>query len=41
MLLDKPLPFIEEFINELNKGLKIYKPDGGLSGIQRGLLGDN
>jgi hypothetical protein len=41
MLLDKPLPFIEEFINELNKGLKIYKSDGGLSGIQRGLLGDN
>jgi DDE superfamily endonuclease len=39
MLLDKPLPFIEEFINELNKGLKSYKPDGGLNRIQRGWIG--
>jgi hypothetical protein len=39
MLLDKPLPFIEDFINELNKGLKSYKPDGGLNRIQRGWIG--
>jgi hypothetical protein len=39
MLLNKPLPFIEDFINELNKGLKSYKPDGGLSRIQRGWIG--
>jgi DDE superfamily endonuclease len=39
MLLNKPLPFIEDFINELNKGLKSYKPDGGLSKIQCGWIG--
>jgi hypothetical protein len=39
MLLDKPLPFIEDFINELNKGLKSYKPDEGLNRIQRGWIG--
>jgi hypothetical protein len=39
MLLSNPLPFVEDFINELNQGLKIYQPEMGLSRIQRGWLG--
>lgn len=39
MLLSTPLPFVEDFINELDKGLKIYQPEMGLSRIQRGWLG--
>ena len=39
MLLSTPLPFIEAFINDLDEGLKIHKPDCGLSRIQRGWLG--
>jgi hypothetical protein len=39
MLLSTPLPFVENFINELDKGLKIYEPELGLSRIQRGWLG--
>ena len=39
MLLSNPLPFVEEFINELDKGLKIHQPELGLSRIQRGWLG--
>ncbi len=39
MLLSTPLPFVEEFINELDKGLKIHQPELGLSRIQRGWLG--
>jgi len=39
MLLSTPLPFVEDFINELDKGLKIHKPELGLSRIQRGWLG--
>ncbi len=39
MLLSSPLPFVEDFINELDKGLKIHKPELGLSRIQRGWLG--
>ena len=38
MLLSNPLPFVEDFINELNQGLKIYQPEMGLSRIQRGWL---
>ncbi len=30
------MPFVEDFINELDKGLKIHKPELGLSRIQRG-----
>ena len=33
------MPFVEDFINELDKGLKIHKPELGLSRIQRGWLG--
>ncbi len=36
MVLSSPLPFVEEFINELDKGLKIHQPELGLSRIQRG-----
>ena len=39
MLLSTPLPFVENFINELDKGLKIYEPKLGLSRIQRCWLG--
>jgi hypothetical protein len=39
MLLNKPLPFVEDFISELDKGLKIYNPELGLSRIQRGWIG--
>ena len=39
MLLNSPLPFVEDFINELDKGLKIQQPELGLSRIQRGWLG--
>ena len=39
MILSSPLPFVEDFINELDKGLKIHQPELGLSGIQRGWLG--
>ncbi len=39
MLLSTPLPFVEEFINELDQGLKIHQPELGLSRIQRGWLG--
>ena len=39
MLLCTSLPFVEDFINQLDQGLKIYKPELGLSRIQRGWLG--
>ncbi len=39
MVLSTPLPFVEDFINELDKGLKIYEPELGLSRIQRSWLG--
>jgi hypothetical protein len=38
MLLNKPLPFVEDFISELDEGLKIYNPELGLSRIQRGWI---
>jgi len=38
MLLSTPLPFVENFINELDQGLKVYKPEWGLSRIQRGWI---
>jgi hypothetical protein len=39
MILSNSLPFIEDFIKELDKGLKVHKPELGLSRIQRGWLG--
>jgi DDE superfamily endonuclease len=38
MLLNKSLPFVEDFINELDRGLKIDNPGSGLSRIQRGWI---
>ena len=37
--MSNPLPFVADFINELDKGLKIYEPELGLSRIQRRWLG--
>ncbi len=39
MWLSKPLPFIEDFIDELGQGLPAHDPNLKLSGIQRGWLG--
>lgn len=39
MILSNSLPFIEDFIKELDKGLKVHKPELGLSRIQKGWLG--
>lgn len=39
MWLSKPLPFIEEFIDDLGSGLQAHDPTLKLSGIQRGWLG--
>ena len=39
MFLSTPLPFVEEFIEQLNRGLKQYKSDCSLSRLQRYWLG--
>jgi DDE superfamily endonuclease len=39
MWLSEPLPFIEDFIDELGKGLQVHAPNMKLSKIQRGWLG--
>jgi DDE superfamily endonuclease len=39
MWLSDPLPFIEDFIEELGQGLQAHDPNLKLSGIQRGWLG--
>ena len=39
MFLSTPLPFVEEFIEQLNRGLKEYKSDCGLTRLQRYWLG--
>ncbi len=39
MWLSQPLPFIEDFIDELGQGLAAQDPHQKLSGIQRGWLG--
>ena len=39
MWLSEPLPFIEDFIDELGSGLQVHNPKIKLSGIQRGWLG--
>lgn len=39
MWLNEPLPFIEDFIGELDKGLQTHQPELKLSRIQRGWLG--
>jgi DDE superfamily endonuclease len=39
MWLSQPLPFIEDFIDELGEGLQAHDPNLKLSGIQRGWLG--
>ncbi len=39
MWLSQPLPFIEDFIDELGQGLQVHDPNLKLSGIQRGWLG--
>jgi hypothetical protein len=39
MWLSQPLPFIEDFIDELGRGLESHDPNLKLSGIQRGWLG--
>jgi hypothetical protein len=39
MWLSQPLPFIEDFIDELGRGLASHDPNLKLSGIQRGWLG--
>ena len=30
MLLSTPLPFVEDFITELDQGLKVHNPEMGL-----------
>jgi hypothetical protein len=40
MWLSEPLPFIEDFVGDLDKGLRVLSPKGGLSNIQR-VLSDN
>jgi hypothetical protein len=35
MLMGEPLPFVEEYIEELNRVLEELKPGQGLSGLQR------
>lgn len=39
MLFEKPLPFIKEYVNELNNAIKIHCPERQLSQIQRYWLG--
>ena len=39
MWLSEPLPFIEDFIGELDNGLQAHQPNLKLSRIQRGWLG--
>lgn len=39
MWLSQPLPFIEEFIEALGRGLQAHDPKLKLSGIQRSWLG--
>ena len=39
MLLKAPLPFMEAFVDELDKGLRAHEPDKGLSSTQRKWLG--
>ena len=39
MWLSEPLPFIQDFINDLSEGLQIQNPNIKLSKIQRGWLG--
>lgn len=39
MWLSEPLPFIEDFITQLNEGLQVQQPNLRLSRIQRGWLG--
>ena len=39
MWLSQPLPFIEDFIDELGQGLSAHDPNLKLSGIQRSWLG--
>lgn len=38
MLIGNPLPFVEEYIEELNRVLKEYDKEAGLTAIQRGWL---
>lgn len=38
MWLSEPLPFIEDFVDDLDKGLRALRPNGGLSAIQRNWL---
>jgi DDE superfamily endonuclease len=38
MWLSEPLPFIEDFVGDLDKGLQLLSPKGGLSKIQRNWL---
>jgi hypothetical protein len=35
MFFNEPLPFVKEFISELNESLKKYNPNSGLSAIQK------
>ncbi len=39
MWLSEPLPFIEDFIVQLDAGLQVHEPNRRLSRIQRGWLG--
>lgn len=39
MWLSEPLPFIEDFIVQLDAGLQVHQPNRRLSRIQRGWLG--
>jgi hypothetical protein len=39
IILNSPLPFVEEFIDKLNRGLKEYKSECSLTRIQRHWLG--
>jgi hypothetical protein len=39
MWLNEPLPFIQDFIGDLDKGLQIHNPEAKLSGTQQGWLG--
>jgi len=39
MLLNKPLPFVERFVDELDTGLRAHEPTKGLSSTQRKWLG--
>jgi hypothetical protein len=39
MWLSEPLPFIQNFIDDLSEGLHVHNPDIKLSKIQQGWLG--